>query len=82
MDKEQASRFLGIGIHSLQRHTQAGRLSVKYERNKRGTMTAIYDREELKKFKQALQQTVNKLAPAGADSTARARIPQAEDFPR
>jgi hypothetical protein len=45
-------------------------------------MSAIYDRAELKAFKQQLQQPVNKPALAGADSTALARIPQAEDFPR
>jgi excisionase family DNA binding protein len=82
MTKEQAARFLGVTVRSLQRHTQAGRLSVKYERNRRGTMSAIYDRAELKAFKQQLQQPVNKPALAGADSTALAWIPQAEDFPQ
>jgi excisionase family DNA binding protein len=63
MDKEQAAKFLGVSVRTLQRHTAAGRISAKYSQGERGPQ-AEYSRAELEKFKAELAHTGGYVRPA------------------
>ena len=79
MNKEQAAKFLGVSVRTLQRQTAAGRISAKYVHGDRGHQ-AVYDRAELEKFKEELKRVTEYVRPAvtrdtpGVASTALAPI--------
>jgi excisionase family DNA binding protein len=50
LDKKQAAEYLGVTTRSLERYTNEGRISVRYEQSPNGEI-AMFDPEELKKFK-------------------------------
>ncbi len=54
MNKEQAAKFLGISVRTLQRHVQRGEIAVAYVRGKRGD-EATFDETELARFKTTLE---------------------------
>ena len=55
MNKKQAAEFLGVSVRAIERYTQQGRLTVRYEKGKTRP-TANYDQTELEAFKQELNQ--------------------------
>lgn len=79
MNKEQAAKFLGVSVRTLQRHTAAGRISAKYLPGKQGHQ-AVYDRAELERFKTELAEVTPYVRPTvapvtnGTGSTALAPI--------
>lgn len=60
MDKKQAADFLGISTRTLERYTTQGKIGVTYRQGKTAA-EAIYDDEELRRFKESLE---NKTFPA------------------
>jgi excisionase family DNA binding protein len=50
MTKEEVAQLLGVSTRAVERYTQAGKLSVKYEKGKTRPV-AIYDAEEVKTLK-------------------------------
>ena len=50
LDKKQAAEYLQVTTRSLERYTNKGRISVRYEQSPNGEI-AMFDPEELKKFK-------------------------------
>src|SRR5205823_12018679 len=54
MYKQEAAKFLGVSIRALERYTQQGKLSVRYQAGKTRPV-AIYNDKELKEFKTELQ---------------------------
>jgi excisionase family DNA binding protein len=49
-DKKQAAEYLEVTTRSLERYTNEGRISVRYEQSPNGEV-AMFDPEELKNFK-------------------------------
>jgi hypothetical protein len=68
MDKEQAAKFLGVSVRTLQRHTAAGRISAKYSHGDRGPQ-AEYDRAELERFKRELAEVTSYVRPTVTPDT-------------
>lgn len=61
MNKQEASKFLGVSVRALERYVQQGRISVKYEKGKTRP-TANFDQNELEAFKEELNQPTVKPA--------------------
>jgi excisionase family DNA binding protein len=60
MDNEKAAKELGISIRSLQRATKAGKVKVAYQRGKSGKMEAVYDESEIARYKEELNEVVER----------------------
>ena len=60
LDKKQAAEYLQVTTRSLERYTNEGRISVRYEQSPNGEI-AMFDPEELKKFKTNKQ--TNRIKP-------------------
>lgn len=73
MNKEQAAEALGISVRSLQRIVQLGKISVTYKRGDSGKQEAIFNAEEIEKFKQQRDVETVKKADAPTGDTALAR---------
>jgi excisionase family DNA binding protein len=58
MNKEEAAKYLQIGVRSLERHTSAGRVAVVRLRGKTG-LTLDYEEAELERFKTELDAPVS-----------------------
>ncbi len=73
MNKEEAAKVLEISIRSLQRIVQSGKISVTYKRGDSGKQEAIFNAEEIERFKEQRDvETVKKAdAPTGDTSLAR-----------
>lgn len=69
MNKKEAADYLGVSTRAIERYTQKGKLSVKYEGGKTRPV-AIYDSSELDKLKEELETTIYKPAIAPAESTS------------
>ncbi|MEM7556674.1 MAG: helix-turn-helix domain-containing protein [Cyanobacteria bacterium P01_A01_bin.84] len=61
MNKKQAAEYLGVSVRAIERYTQQGRLTVRYEKGKTRP-TANYDKSELQTFKEELNQPTIKPA--------------------
>ncbi|MEO1431218.1 MAG: helix-turn-helix domain-containing protein [Cyanobacteria bacterium J06633_8] len=61
MNKKQAAEYLGVSVRAIERYTQQGRLTVRYEKG-RTRPTANYNQAELQAFKQELNQPTIKPA--------------------
>mgnify|MGYP001793565374 CR=1 FL=1 len=61
MNKKQAAEFLGVSVRAIERYTQQGRLTVRYEKGKTRP-TANFDQTELEAFKEELNQPTIKPA--------------------
>lgn len=68
MNKQEAADYLGVSTRAIERYTQKGKLSVKYEGGKTRPV-AVYDQEELDKLKEELNITTYKPAIASSDPT-------------
>ncbi|GFE72114.1 helix-turn-helix domain-containing protein [Chroococcus sp. FPU101] len=68
MNKQEAADYLGVSTRAIERYTQKGKLSVKYEGGKTRPV-AVYDSEELDKLKEELKTTTYKPAIEAASPT-------------
>lgn len=68
MNKQEAADYLGVSTRAIERYTQKGKLSVKYEGGKTRPV-AVYDSEELDKLKEELTATTYKPAVEAGDET-------------
>lgn len=73
MDKETAAKELGISVRSLQRLVQSEKLSVTYKRGESGKQEAIFNSDEIAKFKEQRDMETVKPASATTSDTALAR---------
>lgn len=68
MNKKEAAEYLGVSTRAIERYTQRGLLSVKYEGGKTRPV-AVYDSEELDKLKEELETTIYKPAISTSSPT-------------
>ncbi len=73
MNKEAAAEKLGISVRSLQRLVQAEKISVTYKRGNSGKQEAIFNTDELEKYKEERDAESSKSASATTDDTRLAR---------
>jgi excisionase family DNA binding protein len=73
MNKEDAAKQLEISVRSLQRIVQSGKISVTYKRGESGKQEAIFNSEEIEKYKQQRDIETVKQADATTNDTALAR---------
>jgi len=73
MNKDEAAKLLGISVRSLQRIVQSEKISVTYKRGDSGKQEAIFNAEEIERFKEQRDvETVKKAdAPTGVTALAR-----------
>jgi excisionase family DNA binding protein len=64
MNKDQAAAFLGVSTRTLQRYTTQAKIGVTYRHGKTGA-EADYDEEQLRLFKETLENTTYQ--PASSD---------------
>jgi excisionase family DNA binding protein len=77
MNREEAAQKLGISVRSLQRAVKRGALQVKYKRGVSGKHEAVFDSEEVARFKDEMErEIVPEPAPPATtgDTTALTRI--------
>jgi excisionase family DNA binding protein len=77
MNREEAATELGISVRSLQRATKRGVLQVKYKRGSSGKMEAVFDPEEVAKYKEDMEREIvltPSATPTTNSDTALARI--------
>jgi excisionase family DNA binding protein len=77
MNREEAAQELGISVRSLQRAVKRGALQVKYKRGVSGKHEAVFDSEEVARFKEEMErEVIPEPAPPAttSDTTALARI--------
>jgi excisionase family DNA binding protein len=65
MNKEEAAQFLGVSVRALERYTNQGRVSVRYERGKTRSV-AIYESADLEVLKADLERPT--LRPATVET--------------
>jgi hypothetical protein len=70
MNKEEAAKELGISVRSLQRAQKEGKIRVAYQRGDSGKMEAVYDADEVARYKRVLHERVETSAPDGAQVLA------------
>jgi excisionase family DNA binding protein len=68
MNKAEACSFLGVSERSLARYAAQGKISVSYEKGKRGNV-AVYSDDDLQRLKDELSQPVS-MRPAVERSLA------------
>ncbi len=73
MNKEKAAEELGISVRSLQRLVQSEKISVTYKRGSSGKQEAIFNADELEKYKEERDAESIKPASATTSDTALAR---------
>jgi excisionase family DNA binding protein len=69
MNKKEAAEYLGVSTRAIERYTQKGLISVKYEGGKTRPV-AVYDSEELDKLKEELETTIYKPAIESSSPTS------------
>lgn len=77
MNGEEAAKELGISIRSLQRAVNREALHVTYKRGKSGKQEAVYDPEEVERYKAELEGEGTKppgAPPTNGDNKALARV--------
>jgi excisionase family DNA binding protein len=82
MNREEAAQELGISIRSLQRAVKRGALKVKYKRGASGKHEAVFDAEEVARFKEEMErEVIPEPAPPATtnDTEALARIDAPEE---
>jgi excisionase family DNA binding protein len=73
MNKTEAAEKLGISIRSLQRLVQDKKISVTYKRGESGKQEAIFNADELEKYKRERDTETVKPATVPTGDTALAR---------
>lgn len=73
MNKETAAEKLGISVRSLQRLVQSEKISVTYKRGNSGKQEAIFNADELEKYKTERDAESSKSASVTTDDTRLAR---------
>jgi excisionase family DNA binding protein len=73
MNKEDAAKYLEISVRSLQRLVQSEKLSVTYKRGNSGKQEAIFNADELEKYKNERDAESVKTASVPTNDTALAR---------
>jgi excisionase family DNA binding protein len=68
MNKKEAAEYLGVSTRAIERYTQKGLISVKYEGGKTRPV-AVYDSDELDKLKEELETTIYKPAIESSSPT-------------
>ena len=61
MNKKEAAEYLSVSTRAIERYTQQGKISVKYEKGKTRPV-AVYEQQELDRLKEELNATVHKPA--------------------
>jgi excisionase family DNA binding protein len=56
--KAEAAEFLGVGIRAVERYSEQGRLTVRYEKGKTRPV-AVYDDKELQTLKEELKANID-----------------------
>ena len=77
MNGEEAAKELGISVRSLQRAVGREALHVTYQRGKSGKQEAVYDPEEVARYKAELEEEGTKppgVPPTNGDNKALARV--------
>jgi excisionase family DNA binding protein len=72
MNREEAAQELGISVRSLQRTVKRGALQVKYRRGASGKHEAVFNSEEIARFKEEMEREVipEPAPPATTSDTA------------
>ena len=70
MNREEAAARLGISVRSLQRTVKAGKLTVKYRRGASGKQEAVFDPEEIERYKDSMEAETVKPAMPASESQA------------
>jgi excisionase family DNA binding protein len=73
MNKTEAAEQLGISVRSLQRLVQDKKISVTYKRGESGKQEAIFNADELEKYKRERDTETVKPATVPTGNTALAR---------
>jgi excisionase family DNA binding protein len=73
MNKTQASKELKISVRSLQRLVQNGVLTIVYQRGKSGKQEAVFDAEQIAKYKLERDKPTDKLVKPIYDKNQLAR---------
>jgi len=55
MNKKQVAKYLGVSTKAIERYTQAGKLTPKYERKPSGGQIAIFDDAQVKALKLVME---------------------------
>jgi excisionase family DNA binding protein len=82
MNREEAAQELGISVRSLQRAVKRGALKVKYKRGASGKHEAVFDSEQIARFKEEMErEVIPEPAPPATtnDTKALARIDAPEE---
>ncbi len=77
MNGEEAAKELGISVRSLQRAVGREALHVTYKRGRSGKQEAVYDPEEVARYKAELEEEGTKpptVPPTNGDNKALARV--------
>ena len=70
MNKKEAAAFLNVSERAIERYTAKGKLHVRYDKRDIGGTVAVYNKDELKKLKAAIDRPT-KLKPMKDSSIAR-----------
>ncbi len=73
MNKEEAAETLGISVRSLQRKVSEGKLGVAHQRGDSGKQEAVFDADEVARFKSVRDSKT--VVPALAAASSSALIP-------
>lgn len=65
MNKREAAEYLNVSERAVERYTEQGKLSVRYEKGKRGK-ASVYDESELRRLKATLDGKRSLVRPAMA----------------
>lgn len=76
MDTQEAANELGMSARSLQRAVSKNKLSVTYRRGKSGKMEAVYDPDEVARYKAELAEVIK---PEGLHNQHTALVPTTRD---
>src|SRR5215831_4650634 len=80
MRKEEAAKYVGCSVRSLENYAKQGRIGVRYERSKTRPV-ALYSRAELDRLKAGLDSTLYAPAVTPGEEEERGPIARRESAP-
>jgi len=80
MRKDEAAKYVGCSVRSLENYTKQGRIGVRYERSKTRPV-ALYSRAELDRLKAELESTLYAPAVASGEEAKRGALVRREPAP-